>query len=540
MVALLDRRWQTWTPWPAGAYHGPLIGCQTPAHRYTPWPDDVSFHLAEEAIEFGEAYGVYLDPWQQLSVHMIMACRRNGDWVSFEVLLEVVRQQGKGEVTLVCSLYCLFVLQEPLQIFTAHEFDTAAEQFARARGVVEAYDDLTRHVKIIRDGSGKEGIYLRVGARLRYKARSTGSARGFTAPRLWLDEALFLRHRTMAAVRSIMLKFLSQGAAQMVATSSAGEPTDAAEVLRSLRGRVLAGESGEITDPSLAGMIWCAPEEAWDDLGNEDFWLQAAPAMGADHCSLDAYRALYRGQQDDLIGFAREQLGLWDSGAAAEVIPLKRWEALADPESQATGHLVAAVDTTPDRAVAAIGVAGRSDRWPDRTHVELAVQAAGTDWVGAAARDMIRDHGVKVWAVDPVGPAGSLIPDVQQAATDLGLQVTVVNAGSRELPDPWRGGVVIVRVGDSEMAAACGALYDAVVPPPVDDEGDWVPRVVHIGQRELQVALKGASKRVLRDAWAWNRKGSAPICGLVAATLAYWVALKPRARPRTGVVRGVR
>jgi hypothetical protein len=69
-----------------------------------------------------------------------------------------------------------------------------------------------------------------------------------------------------------------------------------------------------------------------------------------------------------------------------------------------------------------------------------------------------------------------------------------------------------VTVNASEMARACGALYDAVMD---------TKSLRHLGQPDLDAALAGARKRDLGDAWAWHRKDSTvDISPLVAVTLA--------------------
>ena len=66
-----------------------------------------------------------------------------------------------------------------------------------------------------------------------------------------------------------------------------------------------------------------------------------------------------------------------------------------------------------------------------------------------------------------------------------------------------------------EYARACGLIFDLV------DQG----RLRHLGTRELEAAIRGASTRPLVDSWAWSRKNSkVDITPLVAATLAAWHA----------------
>src|SRR5690606_41534524 len=66
----------------------------------------------------------------------------------------------------------------------------------RARQAVVGHTFPTRRssdlVKTVRRSHGQEGIYLRNGQRLRYKTRTKGGGRGFSADCVILDEAMVL------------------------------------------------------------------------------------------------------------------------------------------------------------------------------------------------------------------------------------------------------------------------------------------------------------------------------------------------------------
>jgi hypothetical protein len=95
--------------------------------------------------------------------------------------------------------------------------------------------------------------------------------------------------------------------------------------------------------------------------------------------------------------------------------------------------------------------------------------------------------------VDPGGPAGSLIPDLEDEENGLGVEVVQPKA--------------------RDVANACGQFYDAVTEQTLS----------HLDQAPLATALAGAQKRPLGDAWAWARRGvNVDISPLVAGTLAKW------------------
>jgi hypothetical protein len=73
-----------------------------------------------------------------------------------------------------------------------------------------------------------------------------------------------------------------------------------------------------------------------------------------------------------------------------------------------------------------------------------------------------------------------------------------------------------VKISQQEYAQGCGAFYDAVMAREL-----W-----HLGQKALDVSVKGAKKRPSADAWVWDpRKSGLDISPLAALTVASW-ALK--------------
>ena len=68
-----------------------------------------------------------------------------------------------------------------------------------------------------------------------------------------------------------------------------------------------------------------------------------------------------------------------------------------------------------------------------------------------------------------------------------------------------------------DYGKACGLFVD-----PVGER-----QLRHLGQDELDAAIRGAKARPLVDRWAWSRtKSTVNISPLVAATLALWSAVE--------------
>ena len=78
-------------------------------------------------------------------------------------------------------------------------------------------------------------------------------------------------------------------------------------------------------------------------------------------------------------------------------------------------------------------------------------------------------------------------------------------------------GITVKRMDSGDYGKACGLFVDCV--------GEKTLR--HLGQEELDAAIRGAKARPLVDRWAWSRtKSTVNISPLVAATLALWSAVE--------------
>lgn len=461
-----------------------LRGAQEP--RVCHHPDYVS-STGREAVELAAMVGLELDPWQQLVLEHGLGERPDGKWAAFEVGLEVPRQNGKGGVLEVRELAGLFLLGEQLIIHSAHEFATAEEALERMAALIEGCPDLSRRVKTIKRSHGQEGVYLMDGRRLRYKTRTKGGGRGFTADCVILDEAMIIPE---AFVGALMPTLSARPNPQLWYAGSAVDQ-DVMEhglVFARLRERALRGD-----DPAMAYFGWSPAFDRPDDVPagaaeDPEVWAQANPALGI---RIAAEHIANEQRSMDPRTFAVERLGVGDwpstDGAVEQKIPADVYAACEDPASTVLDPVCFALDVTPDRSRSAIGVAGK--RADGLRHVEVVEHKRGTGWVVDWFAERVPKHRPSALVVDGRGPAASLIPKLEE----LDVEVIVVSA--------------------SEHAQACGHLFDA-----------FDQRTVrHLGTPELAAAVKGAVTRPLGDAWAWSRKSSSvDISPLVACTLALW------------------
>jgi len=469
------------------------LGEQVPQILHSP-PGVVSLDAAEEAIELADAYGVCdgnpLAESQKITLRGAMGERADGSWAASRVADFGPRQgTGKSDKIAVRELAGLVLFGEKLLIHTAHEFPTANECFLRLVGLFENWDDLRKKVARIRYANGEQGIELLSGQRLKYRARTGGSGRGFAKADLVVyDEAQHLGREHLAASGPSKL---ANPNSQTWYAGSGGLPTS--HVAWAIRRDALSGDAGRLAYTEMTaekvslvdGKIRSVRPDPYDVAS----WYQAMPGLGR-WVTEESMRALLEEMGPDL--FARECECVWDRELGDEgesIISAEEWASLV-ARSTAADPVALAFDVTPDRSSATIAAAGASTAEGHRVHVEVVKQDRGTGWVVPLLVQLAVARGPVAIVCDPAGPAGGLL----SAAAAAGVEVTPVSA--------------------REHAQACGGLLDAV------KAGD----VSHIGQVPLSAAVAGAATRDLGDgAWLWSRKSSdVDISPLVAVTLAKW------------------
>lgn len=461
-----------------------LRGSQRPRLLCLP---EFTSSTGQEAIEVAAMAGLMLDPWQQFVLANALGEKPDGKWAAFEVGVEVARQNGKGGLLEARELAGMFLLGERLIIHSAHEFPTSLEAFRRLLFLIEDTPDFDRRVKRVSRAHGEEGIELKGGQRIRFRTRTKGGGRGFSADCLILDEAMVIPE----AMHGALLPTLSaRPNPQVWYTGSAvdQESMDQGLVFARVRERAVKGG-----DPSLAYFGWSANALTPDDVTAamaEDpaEWAAANPGLGI-RISLEHVAREQRSMDPRTFAVERLGVGDWPSPdvVKGQGLDLQAWDRLIDVESEAVDPVVLVFDIKPDRSAAAIGAGGTR---PDGLgHVEVVDHRRGTGWVVDRIVELVAEHDPAAVVCDQASPAMSLVP----ALENLGVEVRTVTA--------------------REHAQACGHIFDAV------EQGT----LRHLGTPELHAAVRGAVKRPLGDAWAWSRKSSSvDITPLVACTLALW------------------
>jgi hypothetical protein len=463
-----------------------------PAYRTCP-PYAESY--GSEVVDLCRLAGFPPDPEQVVALKDMFGVDAAGRSVAFEFGIVAARQNIKSGLFKQASLGWLFLMDQRLVVWSAHEFSTAQEAFRDMCVLIESCPDLDRRLKRIHRGSGTEAVELMSGARLKFRARTKTGGRGLTGDRVVLDEAFALSADHMGA---LMPTLSAVPDPQIVYGSSAG--VQESHIMRRLRDR------GRPGDARLAYHEYC------DDLPGECAQPGCDHEYGIGGCLLDDERRWARANSQlgrritweyvraerrtlPASEFARERLGWWDEEVGKPVLDPYLWAACLDPASRIVGQPSFGLDVSADRGWSSLVVAGRrADGLP---HVEVTSESgvvdsrAGVDWIVPRLAAML--------------------------ARWPGLTVTVAAWSAAEsLKGPLdQAGVRLQRVAGQDVYSACATLFDAV----------QSKQVRHLGQPHLDAAARDARRlsKTGENGWKWGRlKSAGDITPLYAATLALW------------------
>ena len=468
-----------------------------------------------EVADLAAMAGLEPDEQQRFCLDVMFALKPDYRIAAFEFAIICARQNMKTALMKMAALGWLFVTEQKLIVWSAHEMSTTKEAFRDLAELIENCPPLRKRLAKgpangIYRGNGDEAIELASGARIKFKARTHGGGRGLTGNKVVLDEAMFLQAHHMGALLPTLSAVEDP---QVIYGASAGLAQS--EVLRGIRDRGRSGSSD-----SLAYVEYCSlPEE------NACLDENCSHALGVEGCALDDIE--YLRQSNPALGrritvdyllaerqalppdeFGRERAGWWDKPDAAgtPLISEEQWAKLVDTQSEPLDPVSFGLYVSSDRSSTAIGVAGYTR--DGKIHVgvvpavrsKLVDQLPGTRWIPDRMRELLD------W--NPV----ATVVDSHSAAASL---ITAIEAE----------GVEVQRVNSTDVAKACGNFYDAVVEE----------RIRHRGSRALARAVCAGTKRELSDQWVWDRKDkSSDIAQLIAITLAVHGLLQPDA-PMPGI-----
>jgi len=476
-------------------------------------------------IEFAfTMLGITLFPWQKWLLIHALELNEDGTYRFRKIFVIVGRQNGKTTLLTVLSLWWLFMDAESFpEHVAAHEFlilgtaqnlDIAEEAWDEALKRCDPKPDeedqhfivdaLQVETRLPVKTNGKKSLRLKNGAKYEPRAASRMGGRGKSAARIIMDE--MREQQTWEVWGSVSKTKNAVFNSQLWGISSAGDAKSV--VLGTLRlglmktieewDRYVASgiqsveEFANTHDIDSALFEWSAPDGS--DLLDIDAILQANPSAGHKPMFLEAILSDLKGDEPDATK-RTEILCQWVTARVDTYLDGAKWAAMTDEESAAANdsRLVLGVDTSSDRSMSYIAVAGYRDPEPvsaedptltTRLHGELIVQRAGMLWVVEACEDIRTETGI----------------------TQIALQSR--GAPSFELVEPLRkAGFEIVEISGPALGGSAGQMRDLVR----DD------RLRHRGDLPLSVAVAGAVVKKLGEVRVWDRDTSAvDIAPLVA------------------------
>ncbi len=454
-----------------------------PAFRSVP---SYAFTLGPEVGRLCELAGFAPDLQQQLGLDVIFARREDKRLAAQDFAVIAPRQNLKTGLFKQTCIGWLWLTDEPLIVWSAHEYPTSVEAFEDMAALVEDAPILQKRLHRMHTSPGREAIELKSGARLKFRARRKTAARGLSAPKLVLDEAFALHANQLG---SLLPLILAQADAQVLYGSSACLP-ESDELFRIVQ----VGRAG--MDASMGYLEWCdnqprncalaecqhhpgEPGCVMDDLAR---WYAANPSLGRRLPLENVQKLRIKLPAEE---FGREILGWHDESASGLLFDSVQWSkqiALARPDGP-----VFAVDMPESRRSVSIGGAAADERGPV---VWLEDQRAGTGWVVDACNELDDKYQPAGFVIDQGGPAAALIPDFLDA------------------------GLIPLTPTTADVAISCQKMVDLVK----------LDAVRHMGSRELDMAVVGCQARPYRDGGFFfgRRLSDVDISPLVAVTLALW------------------
>lgn len=435
------------------------------------------------------------DPWQEIVLQAAMGERADGRWAARQVALSTPRQNGKTEIIVARALAGVILFGETLVVVSAHRLDTVREIFTRMQYVCENTPGLHRRVSTYGTAMTREYLKFTGGATVRFKTRSAGGARGFSADCVILDEAQILPSTAWASMLPTMS---ARPNAQVWLLGTPPTPEDDGDVWTRIRDKALTGAGASRS----AYLEWSAGRD--DDPADPATWAKANPAY-----PLRITAEAIETERDGMTGpeFARERLGIWPGASAVPpVIDPAAWGRLKGAPPQ-EGRRAYGVRFSADgaRVALAVAVTGDDEAPVFVEVVDTAATSAGLGWLAdwLAAR----------WS----GSSGIVI-DGRSGAGALVEALLARGVRSRMLHRPTTDEVVTAHAGLLD-AVNTGALR-------------------HAGQPGLAQSVDAAGRRTIGNLGGWGftpRYPGGDVTPLEAVTLALFGARAARRPGRAAI-----
>jgi hypothetical protein len=431
--------------------------------------------------------GKTLMPWQQHVLDVALEVDPDsGLPVYREVVLTVPRQSGKTTSVLCLMIHRALGFSRAQRItYTAQTRLAAREKWEYEHLPTLAGSPLAGMYRTVLQ-RGEERIVFTNGSIYGIESTQETAGHGNTLDLGIIDEAF---SRVDAAGEQAMRPaMITRPDAQLWVLSTAGKSKAKSPYLW---GKVKAGrarvESG--VRSGIAYFEWSAAPEA--DIRDPATWRGCMPALGHTVTEAAIRGELESMAENPAVGlpeFRRAYGNQWADDVAAgwDVIPRPAWTDRSGAEGRPASPVAFGIAASwPDAEWAAIGSAGRLGT---ERLVQVVDHRPGVRWVVERAVEL-NGHRPCAFVVDPSGPAGQAVTDLEAAGLDV-LKVTA-----------------------REACHAAGQLVTGVLGEPAEGDRPGQPADIrHYGQPELDASVADAGKRHIGDVWRWDRRAtSAPI-----------------------------
>lgn len=459
----------------------PRLGSQTPSKVAEPEYEATELEPCLALCAAGDLVPL---EWQRNVLGPWLAVDESGSWVSKTCGLSVPRQNGKTLGTVAARVVYGMLARNEQIVYTSHAQTTSTETFEGLRDIFESRR-LKKYVKSIRSALGREAIFLKSGARIKFFARTRNGGRGKHGDLLIFDEAQELTDSQQASFKSAISASANP---QTIYLGTPPDETAPGTVFRRIRDKALAGE------PNRAWAEWSVDEIG--DVADRNRWYLANPSMGA-----LIFESTVESECGDYAPdkFAIERLGWWSpvEKSVEHVIDAEAW-ALCE------------TDDPPEPCVTCAGVKFGPDRATLAYCLRPAEGAAYVEWVDT--RPLSEGVG---WVAAWLDARRSKIAAV---AIDGG-STAALTTRLADIGFPKRA---VATAGPRDMAKAVSMLTNAVA------ERD----LSHYGQDELTAsATLTARRRIGGDGVGFEDAGGADSTLIEACALALWQSKTTKRRP---------
>lgn len=454
-----------------------------------------------DVIDFAEAIGWPLDPWEQVAVIHGGELLADGTPRFRFVLVIVARQNGKTLLCRVLTLYWMFIERHDEILGTSTGRDTAKRSWREVIHMAEGIDLLVEEMPAVhtREQIGEEDFWNEHGSHYRFAAPNRRAGRGSTLRRLIMDE--LREHRNRDTYDAAVNAGNAVPDFQAWAITNQGDATSI--VLDELREAALEYIELGTGDPRLGLLEWSAPNGA--DVTDPAALAQANPNLGH-RVQLDALMGqamtAKRAGGETLARFRTEILCQRVTLVDAAIDP-ELWDARGvDPAdaldlAEHRRSVALCLDVALDGAHATLVAAALVD---GVVHVDVVKTWQGfgcTRALRLELPDLVRKIKPRALGWFPAGPAAA-------------VAAALKGGGDRSWP-PRR--VEVAELG-AETAQVCMGFAELVATGGVQHARDPL-LTTHVGQ--TQKLKRG-------DAWVYTRRGSGPIDATYAAAGAVHLA----------------